>query len=73
MIDAGNAELVRLESNRMFLSILADKCIHPTPQIFDLEHESRVVGLSLLAGRKQKKQYVPAARSFLQVELVVAV
>lgn len=73
MIEAGNAELTRLESNRMFLSILAGKSIHPTPQILDLEHESRVVGLSLLLGRKKKKEYVPAARSFLQVELVVAV
>jgi hypothetical protein len=73
MIEAGNAELVRLESNRMFMSILAGNSIHPAQQTFDLEHESRVVGLSLLFGRKQKKQYVPAARSFLQAEHVVAV
>jgi hypothetical protein len=73
MIEAGNAELVRLESNRMFLSILTGKSINPTPQIFDLEHESRVAGLSILLGRKKKEQYVPAARSFLQAEPVVAV
>jgi hypothetical protein len=72
MIEAGNVELVRLECNRMFLSVLAGKSIHPTPQILDLEHESRVAGLSILFGRKQK-QYVPAARSFLQTEPVVAV
>ena len=58
MIEAGNAELVRLESNRMFLSILTGKSTNPKPQILDLEHESRVAGLSILLGRKQK-QYVP--------------
>lgn len=73
MIEAGNAELVRLESNRMFMSILAGKSIHPAQQIHDLEKESREAFLAILLGRKQKKQYVPAARSFLQAELVVAV
>ena len=73
MFEAGNAELVRLESNRMFLSILAGKAVRSTPQIFDLEHESRVAGLSLLFGRRKKEEYVPAARSFMQAMPVAAV
>jgi hypothetical protein len=73
MIDACNAVLVQLESRRIFLSTLANMFVVPTTQILDLEHESRVTCLSILFQRRSQPQCIPAARSFLQAEPVVAV
>ena len=77
MLDTGNAVLLQLESRRLFWQILCGTfrsgiCDGLAPGV-DLEHASRVTCLSILFGRPTEAPFTPAARSFMQVESVVAV
>jgi hypothetical protein len=83
MISTDNAVCVQLESRRLFWSILCGMFGGDRGQLVNtaalvapsenIEHESRMAHFDILFGRPNTKSFVPAAKSFLQAELVLAV
>lgn len=77
MLENGNAALVQLESRRLFWSILADAILTHACDLVGLrdvaQNGGRAEWLAFLTSARREAPCIPAARTFMLAETVVAV